>query len=187
MSNKENMLLKRVKANDEDALTELFELYRPMVEKVKQRYFIRIYDFCDWEQEALICCHEAAMEYDEKKGKFGSFFKRKLTNRIISMVRIYNSKSRSFYEKACSYEEILEHDLDGYFERSEEMIHDFHDEIKCQEFIDKLSSLERYTLQIILGQIPYEEAIEHLDGDKRKLKRAETRVLQKFIQVLYQD
>lgn len=43
-------LIMRVKQKDNDALQQLFVRYKPVVNKIKAQYYVRNYDYQDWDQ-----------------------------------------------------------------------------------------------------------------------------------------
>lgn len=174
---KEQNLLTKILEGNEQALLELFEMYRPLVENSKKLFWVRDYDAQDWDQEALIICHEAVKTYDRNKGKFGVFYKKLLHNRAITLLRYSRAKRRVGNEMTISLEYVQEYEnikmdmiciLDHYqFDQKESVL-------------SKLSHLELTSFKILMGTLTYEEAMHKLDYSLMQLKRAEDRVYHKL-------
>lgn len=88
-------LIKRIKMHDEDAINELFEKYRPLVNKLWATYYLHGFDVDDWYQEAIIVMLKSVKRYDvEKMVNFGVFFKMSLKNKCFDLIRRSNAQKR---------------------------------------------------------------------------------------------
>lgn len=63
----EEKLINKAKMGDDQALKELFFLYKPLVNSILKKYYLHHYDRDDWEQEALIICYESVVVFLVKK------------------------------------------------------------------------------------------------------------------------
>lgn len=173
---KEEILIKEIKIDkNEESLIILFEIYRPMTESMKQKFFIRCFDEQDLEQECLICCFEAVMSFDASKGKFGSYYKRKLNNRFISLIRKHHSLRRIGDELTVSIEEHFPEVLEQTVEILSVLLDD-----EYESFWDSLSKVEHKAFKICLGLIDLEEALANDAFTREQIRRAESRVTKKF-------
>lgn len=174
---KEQNLLTEILEGNEQALLELFEMYRPLVENSKSLFWIRDYDAQDWNQEALIICYEAVQTYDQSKGKFGAFYKKLLHNRAITLLRYSRAKRRVGDEMAISLEYIQEYEN---IKMDMICILDHYQYDQNESALSKLSHLELTSFKILMGILTYEEAMHNLDYSLLQLKRAEDRVYHKL-------
>lgn len=179
-------LIKKVqKSSDGDALKKLCEIYRPMINTVKSKYFLRLYDEQDWDQEAMIVCYQSAIDFSKDRGKFGSYFKRRLNNHAISLLRYQLSKRRKVNNESISWENLLATSALGVHEPStvdlttpSSVIYD--------DWLGKLSDLELTALLISLGKIDETFVKQSLGISEQTIKRARSRALQKIHKTLFE-
>ena len=176
-------LIQAVKENDEGALQELFENYRPLVEKNKRKFYARDFDEADWDQEALIVCHQAVLKFNPKKGKFCTFFKKQLYNHNVSLLR-YRKASRREGENLCmSLEALTEVNSSLIKEKSETML--ITEEL-AKDYLSDLSGTELKAFKIDLGKETLDELVKNGNWDKEKLKRAHSRAYKKFVDAIFE-
>lgn len=181
MKESEDVLIKQVKAGDEQALKKLFALYKPLVGSILKRYYLHHYDFKDWEQDAMIICYESVMVYSAKKGKFSSLYKTKLCNHARTLVRYNLAARRQVYSKSVSWEHIDKNEIRE--PRRSQLVVPIND--TYNNWVKSLSRMELIALLTVLGEMSTEYVIEHLEIDARKLVRARARILQKMRNVLF--
>ena len=175
----EAILIRKIKAGDQDALPELYNLYRPLINHVKQQYYVRYYDEQDWNQEALIVCHEAALKYQEGKGTFGSYYKVRLLNRVRSVLRYHMAYRRRASTQAISLETAITNGLKPV-RRPAVLVSCVPLSESVEEAISNLSLLEIWTLLIILGVYRQEEVINYLKVSQLTIVRARSLLISKM-------
>lgn len=87
----------------------LYKKVRPIVLKLRQLYFIRIWELDDWDQEGMISLYllldqHPELVYDTQR--LCIYFKTKFSNRVKDEIRKQESLKRSF--DRMSYDEISE-------------------------------------------------------------------------------
>lgn len=183
----ENSLIEAAKNNEEGALKQLFEEYRPLVEKSKRKIYFRDYDDADWEQDALIVCHQAVLKFNPERGRFGSFYKNQLRNHVVSLIRYRNAIRRLGDEINFSLEGLQEAQSPLVEEKGETPIKFIFSDDIHQGFLDSLSDIELAAFKIELGVCTIDEVKEKMGVDEEQLKRARARAYKKFWAVLFQD
>ena len=176
-------LIRQIKNGEDEALLDLCFRYKPLINKVKGMYHVRYYDNQDWEQDAMIICHDSAKSFDLNKGKFGSYFKTRLINHARSLVRYDNAYRRQALKQSVSLETAKKNNLMP-LNKSFVSI----PEIPLSENIailtGRLSTLEANALLVGLGVIKQKDVIEKLKISKLTLSRARSRLAQKMRQTL---
>ena len=95
--------------------TRLFAAYRPLVQKVINKFGYSLLDDDDLIQEARIVCYQAARNYNAKRGvSYGVYLNRCLINRYNSLVRFEKAKKRWDEKQTQSLEYLLETNGDGF-------------------------------------------------------------------------
>ncbi|WEV50689.1 sigma factor [Lactobacillus sp. ESL0731] len=179
----EQKLIKQVQAGSDDALVELCYFYRPLINSIKQKYFVRCYDGQDWDQDALIVCYQAAMSYEQGKGKFGSYFKTRLHNHARSLLRHDMAYRRRALAQATSLEAAMEKGIEQLHQKTTQLAEIPVSE-KFTELFAQLSDLEIKTLLIALGVWHQEEVLQKLQIEQVALVRARSRLMQKMRKTL---
>jgi RNA polymerase sporulation-specific sigma factor len=92
-------LVNLAQANNERAITQLFEKYNALILSMSKKYldmcFQKVRDDDDFVQEAKIAFYTAIMTYsNEKNVTFGAYAKVCIRNRLVSLLRTINSKKR---------------------------------------------------------------------------------------------
>ncbi|MBD5431153.1 MAG: sigma-70 family RNA polymerase sigma factor [Lactobacillus sp.] len=184
---KEDMLIKKVAEKDDDALEQLIENYRPMIGSLKKTYYLRDFDSQDWDQEARIVCYESACEYTQDKGKFSVYFRSRLKNRIVTLIRYYMANRRQDYLYSTSLDVIQNK------ERSYKPLNDvehliIEDSIRevSTDFLENLSEMELVSLLIMIGSVSEEEAFERWKINPSMHRRAKNRMTEKLKRVLFE-
>lgn len=178
-------LIKKVqKSADGIALQELCELYRPMINAVKSKYFLKLYDEQDWDQEAMIVCYQSAMDFLEKRGNFSSYFKRRLNNHAISILRYQLSQRRKADNDSVSWDNLLL--TEGSVHEPKTLSSHIPNSIVYDEWVSKLSDLELTALLISLGKIDEEFVKRSLNLDQQTINRARFRAFKKIRQTLFE-
>lgn len=180
----EKELIKRAAQRDGRALEKLFELYRPMISGLKKSYFLRDFDTNDWNQEALIVCYEAACEYTSDKGKFSMYFRSRLKNRMMTLVRFYMAERRRGYVQSVSLEWLQEVCSELIQKEEHIIIQNSLDEFG-HNFLDNLSELELLAFSSIMGLADDEEIKREWHLDNKQLGRAKSRIRNKFHNLLF--
>lgn len=176
-------LIMRVKQKDNDALQQLFVRYKPVVNKIKAQYYVRNYDYQDWDQEAMIVCYEACCLYDfERNSQFGAFYKTKFTNHVRSLLRYELAKRREANRTAISYEYgndtgiIMEKFTNDYNLPISEIY---------SQFLSNLSELELLSILVYLGKLSHQQACKIGRCDRLKLLQAKARCKRKLKDELF--
>lgn len=179
----ENELIRQVKNGEDEALKKLFLLYKPLICNVKRKFRVRYYDSQDWDQDALIVCHASAMNFDQSKGKFGSYYKTRLTNHAKSLIRYDSAYRRQALTKSISLELATENGL-----RPFSQTYSHTPEVPLSEtfvqLIKNLSNLEIMALLVALGVYQRKEAANLLKISQISLTRARSRLFRKMRQTL---
>ncbi|WP_297951181.1 sigma-70 family RNA polymerase sigma factor [uncultured Lactobacillus sp.] len=178
---KEEKLIKRVQAGDDEALEKLFHLYEPLVNSIVNQFYLHHYDRKDWDQEAMIMCYEAALVFSPEKGKFSSLYKTKLTNHARTLVRYNMARRRQVYSQSIPWNQA---NIQGVNEPRRSELAIPVDEI-YNNFVNSLSHVELIALLTIIGEISTEYAIDHMNIEAMKLVRARSRTLQKMRNILF--
>ena len=182
-SKNETELIMQIKNGEEEALIDLCYLYKPLINKVKSMYHVRYYDSQDWDQDALIICHDSAKKFDLKKGKFSSYYKTRLTNHAKSLVRYDNAYRRQALKQSISLETARKNNLSPMKKDSTSI-----PEVPLSENIailtSHLSNLEINALLVELGLKNQDEILCRLNISELTLSRAHSRLAQKMRKTL---
>lgn len=186
-TDQDTLLIQAIRANNESAsFKELFDKYRPLVNKATKRYHFRFLETEDLIQEARIVCYQAALSYNISGNvSFGKFFQQSLFNRYCSLLRKESAKKRMGDKYAESFEKILE--TQGDFSPKE--ILPFPDSlaiILAKEVVlsmtDGMSEFE-YTIFNLLAFEHYtpERICQDLNFSRTKVNRAMSRCRAKLV------
>ncbi|MFC6170205.1 RNA polymerase subunit sigma-70 [Loigolactobacillus jiayinensis] len=169
-------------AGNSNAFEHLFYLYRPMLKKIQQQYYLYGLDEDDWDQEARIVCFKAARRYrTDTRLTFGRYYQRCLLCRIYTLIRHQNAKKRQIYQHTVSIE------IDGIRQGIETQgtMQSFNWSMiraNASDFIDQLSDLEKFvfcrqltssfeTNSSVMANITHEQERNALERCRLKLKR----------------
>lgn len=137
------------------------------------------YDHDDWEQEALIICYESVLVFSDKKGKFGSLYKTKLSNHARTLVRYNTALRRQVYSHSVS----LDNNLRIQEPKRSELLTPV--KMTYQDYVKSLSRLEAIALLTVLGEISVEYVVNNLEIEYMQLVRARSRAIHKMKNVLF--
>jgi RNA polymerase sporulation-specific sigma factor len=172
-------LILQIKKGKDDALIKLYQRYYPLVYSVKRKYYVRYYDDQDWNQDALIICHASAMNFNQSKGKFGSYYKTRLTNHAKTLIRYNSAYRRKAMNQSISLDAAREKGLEPI---AKSVISP--SEIPLSEtlanLIANLSDLEISALLIELGIIDIEDVLQKFGVDQVTILRARSRLSRKM-------
>ncbi|MGM0126272.1 RNA polymerase sporulation-specific sigma factor [Enterococcus sp. AZ194] len=178
-------LIQAAKEGNEDALTELFNQYRPIVYNLQKKYYIRDFDSDDWLQEGQIICYQIVKAFKEDNGAtFGSFFKCAMENRVRSLLRKQHALKRRTMELSVSLEEKIETEgaeflVDTQYEEPyalENLL--IREALANYEFI--FSALEKEVMSAYLLGASLEEIASHHVLDSKKIRSAYDRAKKKL-------
>ena len=89
----------------------MFFKYRPIVEIMYKKYYLKDYDLDDWMQEGRIVFNKCLQAYDENRGTtLGVLFKRSFENRVCSLLRLQQAQKRKAQLNSSSLEEKISHE-----------------------------------------------------------------------------
>jgi RNA polymerase sporulation-specific sigma factor len=96
---------------DSEEFEALFFKYRPVVEIMYKKYYLKDYDLDDWMQEGRIVFDKCLKAFDASRGTtLGVLFKRSFENRICSLLRLQRAQKRKAQLVSSSLEEKIEHE-----------------------------------------------------------------------------
>ncbi|APT18115.1 hypothetical protein FC62_GL001341 [Amylolactobacillus amylotrophicus DSM 20534] len=185
-------LIELTRQKNSDALVELCARYQPMIRGVIRRYFLRSYDYLDWQQDAMFICYESAVLFDENMHvRFGGFFQLRFLQHAKSLVRFELAKKRAPYSEALSLEsqvtpskkirdKIIKNDV---FMISESSASDVNI-TQLEMYIDELSLTELVAFRMNIGVVTQAEALKILDCTPTQLIAARDRCRQKFKKIV---
>lgn len=173
-------LILLVRNKDSGALKELMKRYQGIAINVQKRFYLRSYDYQDWNQDSLLICYQSCKNYDfEKGGKFGAFFKTNLVNHACSLLRHETAKRREPYRKAASYELMVEV---GKIQEEGSILQLIPNNKIFEEYVLSLSDLEVLALLHHLGKLD-DKKLNELT--KSQLQQAKHRCKKKLERLLF--
>ena len=109
------------KKNDEQAIKKLLEKYDSLIVSMSKKYldmcYARVRDDDDFVQEAKVAFYTAIMTYSsEKKVTFGAYAKICIRNKLVSLLRVINSKKR---QKRIEHEASYSNPTQDYLVKNE--------------------------------------------------------------------
>lgn len=166
-------LFEQAQSGDYEAFTELFEQYRPILQKYQQRFFLIGFAKEDVEQEARIVFYQALKYFDTKQSvSFGSFYSRALSNRLISLIRYQAAYKRQTDYLSSSLEKISEEHPEYLTSLASNQTPE--QEILLQELIEEfiqfLSDFELQVFQLLQRGIDLEQIAQKLMVSPKKLE-----------------
>ncbi|QNQ81863.1 sigma-70 family RNA polymerase sigma factor [Lactobacillus sp. PV037] len=173
-------LILLVRERNSEALKELMKRYQGVAINVQKRFYLRSYDYQDWNQDSLLICYQSCKKYDfERGGKFGSFFKTNLVNHACSLLRHEMAKIREPYRKALSYELMVD---DGIIQEEGSLLQLIPNSKILNEYVSSLSGLEVLALLHHLGKLDEDKLTE---VTKSQLQQAKHRCKKKLERLLF--
>lgn len=176
-------LIEKIAENDEQALQELFKMYYPVVDCIKKIYYLRDFDSQDWDQEALIVCYDSAKKYNESRGGFGTYFKRRFRNHVRTLLRANMATRRKAHNEAISLDYLQDANSDLLLVKSQQDINISISEVG-RDFYASLSHVELVATFVFLGFSTIEEAQVRWNVTPERLRRAKCRVYHKLLSAL---
>lgn len=156
-------LLQEAQVGNEEAIEQLFSIYKPLVNKIARSYFLTGGDVEDLVQEGMIGLFKAIKNFKEdKNASFKTFATTCIKNQIQSAVRVASSEKNMILSTALSIEQP------SNFEDDEDEI-----EIvlpsplpKPDEKIENKENFKQITKKIILAlsHLELKILIEYLKG-----------------------
>lgn len=142
--NELSRLISAAAAGDSNAFEHLFYLYRPMLKKIQQQYYLYELDDDDWDQEARIVCFQAAQHYRrDTRLTFGRYYQRCLLCRVYTLIRHQNAKKRQIDRHTVSLEvDDIKQRLEA--EGTLQTVNWSMIRASAPDFISQLSELERF-------------------------------------------
>lgn len=167
----EEELIKAASQSDEDAFYKLFCRYRPLINSIKNQFDIRNYDQDDWEQDAMIICHNTIQNYNAEKGSFGNIYKFNLQHHVVTLVEALSINN--IQEQRMLSNTVVVH--------SEKIV----DLLFGEEFLKSLSDAELAALQTWTGKYSLTEAAKKYEIEASVINRARQRVHKKIMLALH--
>ncbi|AKP66972.1 sigma factor [Companilactobacillus ginsenosidimutans] len=167
--------------DDSEALQYLVKKYQPMIDKMYKLYWLNGYDRNDWYQESFIVCLQTCKLFDGSQGsKFANFFKMRLNNHIVSLIRAQRASKRQANNDAFSFEDLIRtrENLLDFLSQPAPAISDMLENF--ERLIEDMSDLELAAFQIIIGDITVEEACMAHRCNNTQLQRASSRCKSKI-------
>ena len=102
----EEKLLQEAQIGNEEAIEQLFSIYKPLVNKIARSYFLTGGDVEDLVQEGMIGLFKAIKNFKEdKNASFKTFATTCIKNQIQSAVRVASSEKNMILSTALSIEQ----------------------------------------------------------------------------------
>lgn len=102
----EEKLLQKAQVGNEEAIEQLFSIYKPLVNKIARSYFLTGGDVEDLVQEGMIGLFKAIKNFKEdKNASFKTFATTCIKNQIQSAVRVASSEKNMILSTALSIEQ----------------------------------------------------------------------------------
>ena len=102
----EEKLLQEAQVGNEEAIEQLFSIYKPLVNKIARSYFLTGGDVEDLVQEGMIGLFKAIKNFKEdKNASFKTFATTCIKNQIQSAVRVASSEKNMILSTALSIEQ----------------------------------------------------------------------------------
>lgn len=112
-------LLQEALAGNDDVFEDLFRLYRPVIYAIRNRYYLRDFEFEDWLQEGRICMFTSLQSYDDSLGvTFGTYFKSVFKNHIKDELRKQNAVKRQSLVGTISIDQYSLYNSYDFMDRS---------------------------------------------------------------------
>lgn len=157
-------------SGDSHALELLVHKYQPMIRAAAQRYYLRLFDDDDWQQEARIVCYQTCLLYqDQYHCQFGAFFKLRFDHHVRSLLRHELALKRRIDQQSISWETTTVSEPVAPFDagiRDPELAgFDF------PAFLASLSYFELQAFKVVTQQLSLEAACRQLNCEEQQLKR----------------
>ena len=187
-------LINQIRNNDPQALNEIIERYKSLIEIRVSNYFINGAEKDDLMQEGRIGLFKAIMNYDtEKDASFNTFanlcIERQLINAVKNSNRQKHMPLNNYVSLNGSDDDSSSENIDTVLNNS---VEDPLDTITKEEYMNEindtldknLSDFEKNVLDLLLKGYKYEEIAQKLDSNSKAIDNAIQRIRKKTIKNL---
>jgi RNA polymerase sporulation-specific sigma factor len=187
-------LINQIRENDPQALNEIIERYKSLIEIRVSNYFINGAEKDDLMQEGRIGLFKAIMNYDaEKDASFNTFanlcIERQLINAVKNSNRQKHMPLNNYVSLNGSDDDSSSENIDTVLNNS---VEDPLDTITKEEYMNEindtldknLSDFEKNVLDLLLKGYKYEEIAQKLDSNSKAIDNAIQRIRKKTIKNL---
>ena len=142
----------------------MFFKYRPIVEIMYKKYYLKDYDLDDWMQEGTT---------------LGVLFKRSFENRVCSLLRLQQAQKRKAQLNSSSLEEKISHEGPNFLSDQNEQTEKAEKYLMLQETMNKydspFSKLEQIVIMNYLKGLELEQIAEQTELPLQQIKSAYNR------------
>ena len=187
-------LINQIRENDPQALNEIIERYKSLIEIRVSNYFINGAEKDDLMQEGRIGLFKAIMNYDaEKDASFNTFanlcIERQLINAVKNSNRQKHMPLNNYVSLNGSDDDSSSENIDTVLNNS---VEDPLDTITKKEYMNEindtldknLSDFEKDVLDLLLKGYKYDEIAQKLDSNSKAIDNAIQRIRKKTIKNL---
>lgn len=187
-------LINQIRENDPQALNEIIERYKSLIEIRVSNYFINGAEKDDLMQEGRIGLFKAIMNYNaEKDASFNTFanlcIERQLINAVKNSNRQKHMPLNNYVSLNGSDDDSSSENIDTVLNNS---VEDPLDTITKEEYMNEindtldknLSDFEKNVLDLLLKGYKYEEIAQKLDSNSKAIDNAIQRIRKKTIKNL---
>jgi RNA polymerase sporulation-specific sigma factor len=187
-------LINQIRENDPQALNEIIERYKSLIEIRVSNYFINGAEKDDLMQEGRIGLFKAIMNYDaERDASFNTFanlcIERQLINAVKNSNRQKHMPLNNYVSLNGSDDDSSSENIDTVLNNS---VEDPLDTITKKEYINEindtldknLSDFEKDVLDLLLKGYKYDEIAKKLDSNSKAIDNAIQRIRKKTIKNL---
>ena len=187
-------LINQIRNNDPQALNEIIERYKSLIEIRVSNYFINGAEKDDLMQEGRIGLFKAIMNYDSSKdASFNTFanlcIERQLINAVKNSNRQKHMPLNNYVSLNGSDDDSSNENIDTVLNNS---VEDPLDTITKKEYINEindtldknLSDFEKNVLDLLLKGYKYDEIAKKLDSNSKAIDNAIQRIRKKTIKNL---
>ena len=187
-------LINQIRENDPQALNEIIERYKSLIEIRVSNYFINGAEKDDLMQEGRIGLFKAIMNYNaEKDASFNTFanlcIERQLINAVKNSNRQKHMPLNNYVSLNGSDDDSSSENIDTVLNNS---VEDPLDTITKEEYMNEindtldknLSDFEKSVLDLLLKGYKYEEIAQKLDSNSKAIDNAIQRIRKKTIKNL---
>lgn len=175
----ENELIKMAKNGDEQALNQLMNNYKKLVNKIARKYFIIGADLNDVIQEGMIGLFNAFSKFDmSKEIQFKTFATICINRQIITAIKKAYKHSKNDLIDDISTNELYSNEK--IISPEDDFIENENFKILKKEINQKLSKLETQILSKFLQNLTYDEIANSLNISKKSVDNALARIRNKL-------
>lgn len=164
-----------------DALEQLVAKYQPMIQATINRFYLRMFDQDDWQQEARIVCYETCLLYETQRNcQFGAFYKLRFDHHVRNLVRHELAIKRQSNRQNISLEEMMiAETFPNGFTPAQRETHAL-PEFDLTEYLALLSNFEFESFQVVLNLRREQDVCHEYNCDQIQIKRAIARCHKKL-------